>query len=335
MRDPEERSVLIRLDTNAISDSDEIRLFIKVRNEAKKLPFFLSYYRSLGISSFFVIDNESTDDTVDLLCGSPDCHTFSTTEKLSEAGGGIRWIEYLLNQYGENRWCVVVDADELLVYPDSEVVSLPQFCHMLDQLHANAYLCFMLDMYPDGNIDEVNYNSGQSFIDACPYFDKNNYHWHRRKRGQKRFVGPFIFGGPRMRMFYPELLDRRMHVRLKRKILSYCGKILPELRPSVPITLNKIPLVRWNKAMHFSDPHDLTSANLARGSGALLHFKFLGDFSDHVKEEYVRKSYEVPEYRKYYERLHNGIPINFKCDMSLRFAGTRQLLNLGLIERSA
>ena len=49
---------LSRLDHNLIPDLDEIRLFAKVRNEAKRLPFFLCYYRALGVDRFFIIDND-------------------------------------------------------------------------------------------------------------------------------------------------------------------------------------------------------------------------------------------------------------------------------------
>lgn len=48
-------SELRKLDTNPIPDVDEIRLFAKVRNEAAKIPFFVSYYRDLGISRFSLL----------------------------------------------------------------------------------------------------------------------------------------------------------------------------------------------------------------------------------------------------------------------------------------
>jgi glycosyltransferase involved in cell wall biosynthesis len=325
-------SALSRLDSNVIPDSDEIRLFAKVRNEAERLPFFFSYYRTLGVDRFFIIDNGSTDGTLEYLRQLSDCHTFFTTDKMSNARAGIDWIQPLLNQFGQNRWCIVVDADELLVYPDSEIVPLPAFCRALDRVNADAFPCYMLDMYPDGNIDEIKYSPGQSFIEACPFFDATGYHRFARK-GKGPVVGPVIMGGPRVRMFYPELLDRRLRTRIKRRILTYCGIILPKLKPPAPINLNKIPLVRWNGKMQFGpSAHDISYARLADGLGALLHFKFLGRFSDQVKEEFKRKAYLGGyDYEAYYKRVSHQQPIIFKCDSSLAFKGTRQLLELGLI----
>ena len=316
---------LSRLDQNVIPDADEIRLFAKVRNEATKLPFFLSYYRSLGIERFFFIDNDSTDRTVEfLLSKDKDFHVFATTEKLSQTRAGMDWIEPLLHSYGRNRWCVVVDADELLVYPNSETVGLRRFCQTLDLMNSNAFASIMLDMYPAGNLEDVSYLPGQSFIEASPFFDRSGYNWLGSGPN-----GPTIVGGPRLRMFFPEFLDRRILARILRRIRSYIGRPIPW-----PPILNKVPLVRWNKQMSFAPAaHFISGARLAKGNGALLHFKFLGDFSEHVKEELVRKAYfdEGREYQRYFERLRQRTPINFKCEISVRFTGTRQLLELALI----
>ena len=265
------------------------------------------------------------------LLQAPDCHTFVTTEKLINARAGMDWIQPLLNQYGQNRWCIVADADELLVYPNSETVRLPAFCEKLDRINANAFLCMLLDMYPDGDINSITYHPGQSFIEACPFFDRSGYRWVFGIQNS----APVIHGGPRIRMFYPELLDRRWPVRLKRRLLTYLGLLFPALKPATPFPINKVPLVRWNEKMSFGDAaHDISPANLADGYGALLHFKFLGDFGGRVKEEIKRKAYLGQEdYQKYAEGLRGDRSVNFTCAISLRYNGTDQLLNLGLIKR--
>jgi hypothetical protein len=332
---------LERLDQRPIIDNaSEIRLFMKVRNEARRLPYFLNYYRRLGIARFFIVDNGSTDNTVEFLQSNSDCHVFFTDQTMASSRAGMNWIEPLLKTYGQNHWCVIVDADELLVYPNSEQLGLTEFCKTLEQRNKNALLCIMIDMYPDGNIEEVEYHQGQSLIEACPFFDGSGYRYIRSIRRRV----PLIIGGPRLRTIFPELLDWRVSTRVRRWTLSKLAsasaripyvKEMPffqKLRPLDAPHLNKVPLVRWNQGMSLAPAaHFISGAKLAAGNGALLHFKFLGDFTRRVGEETARNAYVGDEYKRYYKRLGQGFPLNFMCGLSTRFTGSQQLLQLGLI----
>src|SRR4029077_4922394 len=78
-----------RLDDNQIPDScAEIRLFAKMRNEALRLPHFLAYYTKLGIDRFFIVDNCSTDRTIEILRRNRNCHIFRTDQKMADARAG-------------------------------------------------------------------------------------------------------------------------------------------------------------------------------------------------------------------------------------------------------
>jgi hypothetical protein len=56
-----------------------------------------------------------------------------------------------------------------------------------------------------------------------------------------------------------------------------------------PATISKVPLVRWRKGMQFHyGTHSLTHVATSKGSGALLHFKFLSDFHGRVETEVAR-----------------------------------------------
>jgi glycosyl transferase family 2 len=319
----------VRVDAKPIPDVTEIRLFGKIRNEINRLPFFLSYHRNLGVDRFFIVDNDSTDGSREFLSGEPDCHVFLTKENMATSRAGMNWIEPLLARYGLDRWCIVADADELLAYPKCETVSLPEFCAGLGRLGTNALPCIMLDMYPAGDINQLAYAPGQSFIEACPFFDRDGYRWISNGPG-----GPTIVGGPRVRMFYPELLDRRLSTRMRRRFLYHVGQFVSLASPVRGPMLSKVPLVLWSTGMAFgSAAHYLSGARLASGNGALLHFKFLAEFGDRVREELVRKAYfrGGEEYERYYARLGAGAAMDFTCAASVRYRGTGQLAALGLI----
>ncbi|MGE3623448.1 MAG: glycosyltransferase family 2 protein, partial [Bdellovibrionales bacterium] len=128
-----------RVDINAIPQGlRECRAIFVTRNEAQRLPWLLRYYRGLGVDRFFVVDNGSTDGSVDFLLRQKDCHVFVTHDSYTESGFGHSWQQIVLDMYGEDNWWLIVDADEVFVYPDSETVPLPQFTHYLDSLGAQG-----------------------------------------------------------------------------------------------------------------------------------------------------------------------------------------------------
>ena len=54
-----------------------------VRNEDARLPYFLSYYRQMGIARFLFVDNGSTDETLSLLLAQPDVYTWRSPHSFS------------------------------------------------------------------------------------------------------------------------------------------------------------------------------------------------------------------------------------------------------------
>lgn len=151
----------------------EIRVFTVVKNEMARLPYFLDYHRNLGANRFIFLDNGSTDGSYAFLLKQPDCHVFHTSDKYSEATSGIKWTKRLLDEYGTGHWCMVLDADELLVYPECETVNIRKFCDFLDSEGSEVLYTFLLDMYPKGKIETAVCKPGSNFIDLAPCFDKD------------------------------------------------------------------------------------------------------------------------------------------------------------------
>ncbi|WP_201722368.1 glycosyltransferase family 2 protein, partial [Sulfitobacter sp. HI0040] len=46
---------------------DDILVFCTQRNERVRLPYFLDYYRRMGVAHFFFVDNDSDDGSLDYL----------------------------------------------------------------------------------------------------------------------------------------------------------------------------------------------------------------------------------------------------------------------------
>jgi hypothetical protein len=284
----------------------EIRAFLVVRNEMLRLPSTLRHHRSLGVDRFFVIDNGSTDGTLEYICREPDVHVLSTSSSYAESNHGLTWTNELLNAFGSGHWTLTIDADEQFIFPHYERITLPQFCGFLDSIGAQAVPCLLLDMYPGIALRDAKHDPSRPLLETCNYFDRAPYHMHRTNRC------PYfeISGGVRERMFVQN--GAQFHA------------------PSI----SKVPLVRWRPETRFiNSTHYLSEVSLAPMLATLLHFKFLSDFRERAQTEVARgEHYEnAREYRVYLQMCRDNEGALLLCGQSSKFKDTAQLLELGLM----
>lgn len=248
---------LRRLDTRRIPEGGppETRLFTKVRNEGRRLPFFLEHHRRLGVERFFVVDNGSSDDTVPLALDQPDVHLFATEEPLLRHGF---WIEGLLHQFGTGRWCIVADADELLVLPSLGELSLRGFTRYMEQAGANALSALLLDLYPKASLPPGTYEAGDDPRRHCDHFDPEFTSEVTKRfnpRHQRWFETRRFGGGTRQRVF------------------------------GVEVNLTKFPLFLHGPELWLSPgAHALDGARIAEERAVMLHTKYLDDFIQRTTE---------------------------------------------------
>ena len=297
---------LERLDDRPIPPATgEIRLFTRLRNEHLRLPWLFDFYRSQGVDRFFVVDNGSDDGSRDYLLGRPDTHLYLTTDSYAVFGGGLRWLNHLLDRHGIGAWCLTVDVDEVLAYPHAEFLGLKQLTAHLDRQGAQGLFTFMLDMYAEGSLHDVAYRPGDSPLALCPCFDRAGY-IHRE---HPDFPFKMIAGGLVSRFLYDRKQDG--------------------------VFLHKVPLVRWQEELRYtSSTHTLYPIALAPETGVLLHFKFIADFIDRARVEAERKQYwqGAKRYTEFSRRMQAADTIDFRCDLTERFVSTAQLIELGLVE---
>ena len=258
------------VDQTASIGRSAILLFSTVRNERIRLPYFLKYYRDLGVNHFLFVDNDSTDGTREYLAAQPDVSLWHSDASYKRARFGMDWINWLLLRHGHNHWCLTVDPDEFFVFPFCDTRPLRALTDWLDASSIKSFSAMLLDMYPKGPFDLIPYREGQDPIAHAPYFDSGNYVIERNSR----FGNLWIQGGPRARMFFSDL---------------------PERAPA----LNKIPLVKWQRSYAYvSSTHMLLPRGLnlvydewggEKASGCLLHAKFIHTLVDKAAEEMDRR----------------------------------------------
>jgi tetratricopeptide (TPR) repeat protein len=287
---------------------NDILCFIVVRNESLRLPYLLSYYRKKGVNRFFVVDNHSTDGTLSYLLQQPDVHVWHTPRSYAQSKWGVHWIEVLLQNYGVHHWCVLVDADELLYYPDCETKNLHQLCQELDQQNQQAMMTTLLDMYSKAPLKDANYSVGQDFLEVCAYFDKRFYTAKALQGGPEKNTTAY-FGGLRQRIFGGDPN-------------SFC--------------LNKAPLVKYDFPVRLYEGfHWIGGVNMAAQTGCLLHFKYFSTFHQYAEQEAKRGEHwnGASEYIKYFRKLEENPNLSFWNEQySVKLEGSDHLVELGIIK---
>ena len=230
---------------------EKILLFSCFRNERAFAPWFLDYYRALGVEWFFIVDNLSTDKTVEYLTAQKDVTVFASGDHYLQTGSGARWVNELLRRYGEDNWCLHVDADEQLVLPmgggGNDGGGGSPLRRLVDDMAARgeeALAAFMLDTYPDDlgclpaaaqQQEGIDPAALSRMVDADIYFTGKSACGFFRARG-----------GARERLF------------------------------GTNEWLEKAPLLRGGRGVYYQHAsHAISYARLGGRSGVLLHHKLL------------------------------------------------------------
>ena len=290
----------------------DLLLFCTLRDGRVRLPYFLEYYRKLGIRQFFFVDNGSVDGSGDYLREQPDVSLFSTTHSYKRARYGIDWLNWLQRKYGHGHWCLTVDLDEFLIYPFSDRRPLGALTDWLDASDVRSFGTLMLDTYPRGQISSAKYRAGDDPFAVASWFDGGNYVIEKNRK----YWNLWIQGGPRARGFFADDMKKAP-------------------------ALNKIPLVKWHRSYAFvTSTHMLLPRGLnlvfdQRGgektSGCLLHAKLLDTFGTDVVNQLHRDEHYGGN--REYHAYAQADDIDLWTTCSEQFDGWRQLEMLGLMSK--
>lgn len=306
--------VPVQNNTHLIKPKDRL-LMTMGRDENARLPYFLKYYRELGIDHFLFVDNESDTPMAEILAGEKDVSLWTTNESYADTRFGVDWMNALLGEYAVGHWVMTVDLDEYFVYPFMGQRSYQELLAYLDDIEKPSFYTLLVDMYPKGSIASAHVPIGESPLEHAPYFDRMGY--YAVKGGHE---DTWTRGGPRLRAFNAETHD------------------------AAP-ALNKTPLIKWHQrfvyhlSTHAAYPAFLNHAHKRNHdpTGALLHFKFVSSFREKIDQAIKRNNHynDSKEYQKYLAKLKTSEDYTLYSSLSEEYKGPESLIKDNLMTPGA
>jgi glycosyltransferase involved in cell wall biosynthesis len=283
---------------------DELIVLCVVRNGALHVRSFLEHHLSLGVKHIVLLDNGSTDETVELARKFERVTILQTRRPYRKYETVMK--RYLVRRFSEGRWSLMADIDELFDYPFSEVLDTGALLTYLNRNSYTAVLAQMLDLFSDIPLKDLKSAPGDSLKERYPYYDISNI---------ERYV--YHFGTPAN-------AEIKMHAGGIRKSIFGTENGLTKA-PLIFLSPELVPFVGW---------HQTANAAIADFTCVLLHYPFVSNFSEKVREAVRTDRYRVSageEYRQYWARLTERPDLSLKQATARRFEGVNNLLDTGFL----
>ena len=286
-----------KIKTKITDNIEEPILICVVKNDLYRIKILLKHYRKLGVRHFAILDNDSSDGTKEYLMEQSDVDVFLCKDQYT-TNKREAWVNRLVDCYGFNRWYLIVDSDELLVYNDDDYHDINELISYLKKKGIYRLRSIMIDMYSKKKIFSKDINS----YDQLSYFDVNTY--------TEQYLNNLICvrGGPRSRIFSENVL------------------------------LTKYPLVYFDKKTfqgksHFLFPYKYNNVELCSG---LLHFKFLSyDLEKYkIRAELGNYYNNSIQYKKYLEKYKKNESASIFNDInSKKYINSNSIYDINILKK--
>lgn len=271
-----------------------------IKNDLRRIQMLVDHYRKLGVEKFAIMDNGSDDGTFEWLLKQSDIDLFRCYEPYQTA---VKegWINRIISHYGYDRWYIVTDSDELVVYKGMEKHRLLELTAKLEKEGIKRAEGLTLDTYSD----DMLFGKSDDIKRDFRWIDSDSYKEIISVAGCESVKR--IIGGPRYRLM------------------------------KSTITLSKHPLVYWEQgtisdSAHFQYPHDLIEKSPC--CVGILHYKFI-DKDLEVFEKRALKGSGFSTggaiYKKYMEYIKKEGKKSLMYEGSVEFADSDTLDLISLI----
>ena len=256
-----------------------------VHDEMFFLEAFLAHYRRLGADRFIILDDCSTDGTLEFLAAQPDVMVVGSgiryfdevsyppdvLARIRETRAVRLWRDQMLDQFCAGQWAVVVDPDEFLALPGD----LPTLFASLAAEGAEAAWGVMVDMYPERVRDILGKGTARFRLEDDWFFDAKP-HLDPKQPRETPPVPRIVYPGSVSRLFatWGVLPQGTLVRQVRRRLSGY------RYQGASPI--HKTPVIFWKAGDWFLNCH-VTSKPVAPRVVPIMHFKFTTDLGRKIE----------------------------------------------------
>jgi hypothetical protein len=274
--------------------NDGFCVFALVKDGASYIDRFVEHYLALGADNIALLDNGSTDGTIDLATRHPQVSVYQSGLPFLPYEAHMRRV--FLQRYRAQHWVVAVDVDEFLTFPGEGERSMAELVQHLSRAGSNAATACMIDFLPS----------------------------HASLSGQPltRGAGDYMTSLAQIQIEpYPTGSWLATGNQPSSTTRSYRGGIRASVTGTQDILLLKHPLLKIDGTLlPFAHPHFSHHARLSDVSLALHHYKFAGDFMRRIREVSQGPDagswwgQENAKYLQYFEKGAGSLPVHTLSD---------------------
>jgi glycosyltransferase involved in cell wall biosynthesis len=282
-----------------------------VRDGETWIEAWLAHYLRLGVDEIVLLDNGSADRTVELALAEPRATVLRCTLPFRLYDSPFK--RYLIERFGDGRWCLLADIDEFFDYPFSGELPFARLLEYLNRRGYTAVMATMLDLFADGPASSWPVG-GRELVERCVWYDLSSlvpsrpWRLHLRNRFADRQM-PFYRGGIMYQAF------------------------------GVRQVATKFPLIFYRTGGRLSlrrHGHFCRGAWVADVSAVIYHYKYDRRFGERCRTFVERGQHfdRAGLYRAAVERLACGDELVLRRQTARRLEHVNQLVDEGLLRVS-
>jgi hypothetical protein len=138
------------------------------------IPWFLAYYRKIGICYFVFLDLSKTSDLAAYVADAADVAVWQIRNKL-RVSDALHALNYLRHRYARDGWCLSVEPYDLFVFPKSETRHLQDLVDFMTYERQDHLFAMIVDAYGEKPARQINVGETFSPLEHLPFFDRVGY----------------------------------------------------------------------------------------------------------------------------------------------------------------